>query len=78
MNKDRFKSILLIITCIVLCLSLFIWIVSSIISLTETGKQYLVNNDKVLVIQDNNRGIIYTINKETGNVTQELKLEEDS
>lgn len=78
MNKDRFKSILLIITCIVLCLSLFIWIVSSIISLTETGKQYLVNNDKVLVIQDNDRGIIYTINKETGNVTQELKLEEDS
>lgn len=76
MNKDRFKSILLIITCIVLCLSLFIWIVSSIISLTETGKQYLVNNDKVLVIQDNDRGIIYTINKETGNVTQELKLEE--
>lgn len=78
MNKDGFKSILLIITCIVLCLSLFIWIVSSIISLTETGKQYLVNNDKVLVIQDNDRGIIYTINKETGNVTQELKLEEDS
>lgn len=78
MDKDRFKSILLIITCIVLCLSLFIWIVSSISSLAKTGKQYLVNNDKVLVIQDNDRGIIYTINKETGNITQELKLEGDN
>ena len=78
MNKDKFKSILLIITCIVLCILLFIWIVSSIISLTETGKQYLVNNDKVLVIQDNDRGIVYTIDKETGNVTQELKLEGDN
>lgn len=76
MNKDRFKNILLIITCIILCISLFIWIVSSISSLTKTYKQYLVDNDKVLIIQDNGRGIIYSINKETGNIIQELKLEE--
>ena len=76
MNKNRFKSILLLIACIVLCILLFIWIVSSISSLVKTGKQYLVDNDKVLVIQDNGRGIIYSINKETGNIIQELKLEE--
>ena len=76
MNKNRFKSILLVIVCIVLCILLFIWIVSSISSLVKTGKQYLVDNDKVLVIQDNGRGIIYSINKETGNIIQELKLEE--
>lgn len=76
MNKYRFKSILLIIACIVLCILLFVWIVSSISSLVKTGKQYLVDNDKVLVIQDNDRGIIYSINKETGNIIQELKLEE--
>lgn len=76
MNKNRFKSILLVIVCIVLCILLFIWIVSSISLLTKTCKQYLVDNDKVLVIQDNGRGIIYSINKETGNIIQELKLEE--
>lgn len=75
MIEKEFIQCLLMVVIVVLVMMSLVGLTAFLVNVGTSGRTVLLETDNVLVIYDNKYDLIYNLDKQTGNITQQLNLQ---